>query len=455
MPAHRLAPGERALLEAFDAVLTRCDVDGLTGWVRSCPRQEWVDLRRVYVKGGPARSIEFLSRQLAEGENARKNFAAAEVHHAFARGLQLPTFYDAVIAGEEPIGAASARRIIRGLSGLNETAAGHLVPAATHAAALHNRVDHLLRVVRGLPFRDVRLSVMRHLLVFKRLAFFDKVTQLASSGEAADIRASLNALALMPALKANERPVACPWARAFVTHADARVSGLASRLMARCGAGYEQVVLREVRARLARRRFLVTPELLGALGEQCAPGVASPTCMEAQALVAQVAEDSRTTWTVRAAAIGWGVKRRPTLESLKRLRRVEKSPIPHLRRAAREGLLWLSNAHGLRDERVMHPPAQESLPSWRLTARGFRVGERVHVLCPPRGRLGLVVGSGPYAGSSSVCSAAVHAGRIETFLGGAVTFRGLKASGNYRASEKHGVTSVATGPASLLNFEVE
>ena len=61
--------------------------------------------------------------------------------------------------------------------------------------------------------------------------------------------------------------------------------------------------------------------------------------------------------------------------------------------------------------------------------------------CPPGGSFGSVWGSGPYTDDSSICTAAVHAGRIQQAAGGAVTVFVHPGRARYPGSAANGVTS--------------
>lgn len=80
---------------------------------------------------------------------------------------------------------------------------------------------------------------------------------------------------------------------------------------------------------------------------------------------------------------------------------------------------------------------------WSENARSHR-GQNgtsfVHQ-CPPGGSFGSVWGSGPYTDDSSICTAAVHAGRIQQAAGGAVTVFIHPGRASYPGSAANGVTS--------------
>ncbi|XP_078089301.1 cochlin [Mustelus asterias] len=89
------------------------------------------------------------------------------------------------------------------------------------------------------------------------------------------------------------------------------------------------------------------------------------------------------------------------------------------------------------------------------TTRGAHYKEDlVDVLCPPRcdhSQLS-VWGSGVYASVSSICSAAVHSGVIDT-LGGVVRLQKLPGQENYRASSANGIRSLPL-PRWMSSFSV-
>ncbi|MEZ4393812.1 MAG: LCCL domain-containing protein [Polyangiales bacterium] len=98
------------------------------------------------------------------------------------------------------------------------------------------------------------------------------------------------------------------------------------------------------------------------------------------------------------------------------------------------------------------PPGVEAI-TWTTSATRFRAtpGARQQVWCPPGGSAGSLWGSGPFTDDSSICTAAVFAGRITMERGGVVrlvTSAGLPA---YQGGTRNGVTSrnYATFPGSL------
>lgn len=91
---------------------------------------------------------------------------------------------------------------------------------------------------------------------------------------------------------------------------------------------------------------------------------------------------------------------------------------------------------------VQLPPGVTAF-SWTDTATRFRAqaGARVQVFCPPDGRPATVWGSGPFTDDSSVCTAAVFAGRITLERGGVVRLRPGPGLPAYRGRERNGVTT--------------
>lgn len=91
--------------------------------------------------------------------------------------------------------------------------------------------------------------------------------------------------------------------------------------------------------------------------------------------------------------------------------------------------------------------------SWGVTGGAANPDEDFRVECAPNGQFEPVYGSGPYEMSSSVCTAAVHAGVITREQGGMVAVRQVTTGGPMGASTAHGVTTEPTGnPRGFFDF---
>ncbi|MEO6987547.1 MAG: DUF6777 domain-containing protein [Aquihabitans sp.] len=102
------------------------------------------------------------------------------------------------------------------------------------------------------------------------------------------------------------------------------------------------------------------------------------------------------------------------------------------------------------------PPVDDSPDadrSWGNTAGGLGIGDERQFGCAPGGRLHEVFGVGPYEESSSVCSAAVHAGLITLEAGGMVSARGVMPPGPLPGGSANGVTTAPSGnPRGAFEF---
>jgi len=65
--------------------------------------------------------------------------------------------------------------------------------------------------------------------------------------------------------------------------------------------------------------------------------------------------------------------------------------------------------------------------------------------CPPEGTRSAVWGSDVYTADSSICTAAVHAGKITLEKGGQVTIEFRPGRSTYGATTRNGVTSYNFG----------
>jgi hypothetical protein len=72
---------------------------------------------------------------------------------------------------------------------------------------------------------------------------------------------------------------------------------------------------------------------------------------------------------------------------------------------------------------------------------GFEVGKTVKFSCPPNGKEHNVWGTETYTLDSSICTAAVHAGKIKLETGGPVTIELRPGESSYKGSTRNGITS--------------
>lgn len=96
------------------------------------------------------------------------------------------------------------------------------------------------------------------------------------------------------------------------------------------------------------------------------------------------------------------------------------------------------------------PLAALSDADWTTTAESFRgdAPMRLQVFCPSNpnaDNVGTVWGAEIYSDDSSICAAAVHAGRISFAEGGSVTVELRPGQATYRGTESNGVASQAYG----------
>jgi hypothetical protein len=88
------------------------------------------------------------------------------------------------------------------------------------------------------------------------------------------------------------------------------------------------------------------------------------------------------------------------------------------------------------------PPAEEHAgPGDSARAHRGELRRRFRYHCPADFAVGSVWGTDVYTDDSSVCTAAVHAGRISSAVGGTVRIEILAGRSSYRGSERHGVDS--------------
>jgi hypothetical protein len=91
---------------------------------------------------------------------------------------------------------------------------------------------------------------------------------------------------------------------------------------------------------------------------------------------------------------------------------------------------------------------------WEVRAGDYQEqnGRKFEFGCPPGGELGTVYGTGTYTNDSSVCSAAVHDGKLKRETGGQVVIEIRPGESSYKGSDQNGVTSAdyEAWPASFI-----
>ena len=451
----RLSTKDPEVVKAVEDILKACVIEDETGWVRGCPSKKQMaeveTLRTLIEQKGMLDTLPTMAVLLTEGEDRQRHFITAELDTTFARKFPPPHFLREIRKDGKTVDRETARQLIQGLYGLNETAAGHLIGTATHAAAMAGEVDSLMRAVREMPYLELRHAAHRNLLVVKRLAHFARIEAFAKSGQLRALLTALQAVSAVDEPTPEEQGRICPWAATYLHHRDAKVAGEVARLLMRCAGEFPGKVIAELSARLKAQDFSLSKELLAAVGTSCGPMRANPKgaiCQRAGDILKKVITDESTKWSVRAYAVETLGKNWPTKETLSFLRRHEDSKIPHVKWATKGAIFDLSSTANVRDGASVDTRNPGLLPSWKLNAQSYGLGETIKLLCPPDGDIGLVVGSGPYSASSSVCSAAAHAGKIERAEGGEIRFRVVRRVRTYTASQSFGIQSRASGPES-------
>lgn len=86
---------------------------------------------------------------------------------------------------------------------------------------------------------------------------------------------------------------------------------------------------------------------------------------------------------------------------------------------------------------------EPGIEAWAVTAAQppLEVGATKEVRCPPDGDFGSVWGTDTYTADSSICTAAIHAGRFDLDEGGTVTIEVTAGEDSYTGSTANGVTT--------------
>jgi LCCL domain len=87
---------------------------------------------------------------------------------------------------------------------------------------------------------------------------------------------------------------------------------------------------------------------------------------------------------------------------------------------------------------------------WRDSANHLRLESQIDrdftFMCPENGSIAEITGTDLYATSSSICTAAAHAGVIKVATGGLVKIKIKPEADVYQGSTQHGIESSSNGP---------
>jgi len=75
-----------------------------------------------------------------------------------------------------------------------------------------------------------------------------------------------------------------------------------------------------------------------------------------------------------------------------------------------------------------------------LGLRGL-TGREFNVICPAGNTSGSVWGTDIYSDGSSICAAAIHAGKLDSTIGGSVKFEMLGEQSAFSGSDRHGIST--------------
>jgi hypothetical protein len=438
---------------AIRAVVANCKIDERYGGASACKSGEHDAAKKAIVHATPLGSIETIAVLAHDADAGVRRYVAGLSYDTVSSHVGLPYFYKAAAADpKKAVRPEVATQLIAALPKVEGQSRFYLAPLAIHAALLDDMLEPLEKALATPDNASLRNVLISNLMVFPRMAHFAKVKAHAG-GDKQAIRTAIEATQRMPAPTADERGQICPWAAGFLT-ADPEVAATAAHAMIRCGGEYIDKLQAEGETRVAAGTF-VDP-LSMAFREICFTPLAgtavagSPEqCAKNFAFLEAVGNNEKLTGQVRGQAL-WNIYyQRRDRKTLDLLRGYEKHKDPDVARQVRDAIKSLFVDYKLDDGKGI-PPAPTT---WTTNATEHKdaVGKTFEVNCPPKGTAGTIYGTGTYTHDSSVCTAAVHAGKIKLETGGKVRFLIKAGLDKYEASEKNGVRSSGYGkyPASF------
>jgi len=444
------------LSAAVKAVITGCNVNKRNGWVSDCKNKELETLRALAKTKGLKTALETYSVLVASPDKTTRHLVANELGSHYAGSYPPPRIYKELKANPSVLTADMTLRFIHALKKHTSSTVSKVAPIATHGATLTGNVPTLFFVLDKHSDKYAKRSGVVNLLVMGRLKYFPKLKQLVGWGDEAILESALTAATHVQEPTAAELAVICPWGKGYLGHKNKNVLGEVTKLMTKCGGTYIDALLDETDRRLKAQKFQVPRSLVNGFPAICTgyPKKAGTEAQCARTLktLQSIAENEFVDWVVRGEAVRTIGGYWKTPETLALLRKYEASQVPHVKWRAKERIRNLKKWHKVTDGKPVDATKTPRFHDWYTSTYKMKAGDKVTIWCPPNGKLRTVYGSGTYSGSSSICSAAVHAGKITAAKGGAVKIKVSAGRKKYEGTQKNGVKSQSQSWPAKLSY---
>lgn len=451
-PSSEVTP-DPALLAAFNAMLENCAIDSNSGWVSDCKSKEDKALTDA-IDDKPLNTVfDTLSVLLNDSEAIRRT-AAAKVFSGIISSsyeVERTRAYKAVKRGQKPFSKDTALRLIHAITKTSFFSNDDVIPGATHAAVLTGTVPTLIAILNTNKRAELAWNyAIPELMVYGRLELFPTVKALSKAAGRDHILNAIKAAGRLPDWSKKEKAVLCPWLGQIVNQSHPKAAQNAGELGVRCGGENIDQVLKKGEALLAKNNWSYQSPFTEVFESLCPRGASDRTatteqCTRLFTLLDNVAKNTKVRWRERGSAVRYLAAQHPRdLSLVAKLREYEKLEATNVWFYAKRELLSLAKWWKLQDDQPLDDKKYDRPLDWSSSAYPFkdRTGKTIEAVCPPQGEASTVYGGSPtYGSSSSICSAAAHAGRITLENGGKIRFK-MKGKGKkLKGSTANGIRS--------------
>jgi hypothetical protein len=213
------------------------------------------------------------------------------------------------------------------------------MPAVTHAMMLTRQGPALFEALTPDKAVQVRSMAYRFLMVYGRMAAFDKIKALAKDSEAAIVLAALESPRNMQSWSAEEQEQLCPWAESFIDDPRAPVAGNAMALMSNCSGAHLDGLLERIDKSVTDKQFSFVHAT--ALREMCregrlpaGSGATEDQCKRARALGEKVVKNTQMPGRVRALTLNGMGSRWSDKQMQKLVKQLKLDAAPEVKQAA-------------------------------------------------------------------------------------------------------------------------
>lgn len=212
------------------------------------------------------------------------------------------------------------------------------MPAVTHAMMLTRQGPALFEALTPDKAVQVRSMAYRFLMVYGRLAAFDKVKALAKDPETAIVLAALESPRNMQSWTPEEQAALCPWAESFIDDARSPVAGNAMALMSNCSGAQLDGLLERIEKSVTDKQYSFVHAT--ALREMCREGRLAGSggtdeqCKRARALGEKVVKNTQMPARVRTLTLNGMGSRWSDKQMQKLVKQLKLDAAPEVKQAA-------------------------------------------------------------------------------------------------------------------------